>query len=148
MTINTIETNTVHNSEAYKTVRKHSRTSRALFLALCAFLDKEGTDKQKERANNALANVGAQMMKAKNALPSDPSKLRMHAESIKQKCTAIVAKLSDVHTLANKAQSAAIRKEATVALENIDLFLAEYVEHKEATNMQKAIVELALKKAG
>lgn len=135
-----IETNNTANVEAFKSARKHNRTARALFLALCAYLDKAGTDKQKERAQNALCSVGAQMMKAKNALPTDPSKLRMHVESIKQKCESIVSKLSDVRTFANVAQSSAIRKEATSALDNVKLFLAEYVEHKEAQN--------ELKKAG
>jgi len=128
-----IETNTHNNSEAFKTVRKHNRQAKTVFLALCAFLDKAGmSDAQKERAQNALANTGAQMMRAKNALPSDPSKLRMHIESIKQKCESIVAQLATDKTFANAAQSAAIRKEATHALENVKLFLAEYTEHKQA----------------
>jgi hypothetical protein len=135
----TIETITAHNSEAFKTVRKHNRLSRSLFLALCSYLDKAGmSDTQKERAQNALANVGGKMLAQKNALPSDPSKLRMHVESIKQKCEAIVASLNDVRTFANVAQSAAIRKEATNALENVKLFLAEYVEHKQAVAAAKA----------
>lgn len=136
------ETNTHNNSEAYKTVRKHARQAKTVFLALCAFLDKAGmSDTQKERANNALANTGAQMMRAKNALPSDPSKLRMHIESIKQKCEAIVASLTTDKTFANAAQSAAIRKEANNALENVKLFLAEYTEHKQ--NVTAAIAKAA-----
>jgi len=133
-------TATTTNVENFKAARSFNRTSRALFLALCSYLDHAtlATDAQKERAKNALANVGAKMLASKNALPSDPSKLRMHVESIKQKAEAIAARISDVKTFANVAQAAAIRKEVSAAIDNVKLFLAEYNEHKAAVVAAKA----------
>lgn len=131
---------TANNSATFKAARSYNRTARALTLALFSYLDHASlaTEAQKERAKNALANVGAKMLAQKNALPSEPSKLRMHIESIKQKCEALTKTLSDVKTFANSAQNAAIRKECTAALEHISMFLAEYNEHKQQVVNAKA----------
>lgn len=132
-----IQTTKTITSDTLRTVRSFARTSQALVLALQDFTDAEMTDKQKQKANAASANVGAQMLKLKNALPSEPSQLRMHVESIKQKVNAIVTSLDTSKTFANHCQRAAIVRSAKVALENCDVFIKEYVEHK-ATVAAKA----------
>jgi hypothetical protein len=119
--------------ESFKAAKAHKRTAVMLNLALFAHLEQHGTEAQIERAQRALCNAGTKMMQAKNALPSDPSQLRMHAESIKQKLESILVKTpTDKTTLAHNATTCAVRKECTLALESIKQFIAEYVEHKEA----------------
>lgn len=122
-------------TESHKAAKAHNRMARLLNLALFAHLEQSGTDTQKERAQKALCNIGAKMLQAKNALPSEPSALRMYAESTKQKCEAILSKIvTDKTTLGTNATVQAVRKECLNALESITQFIAEYVEHKAATN--------------
>lgn len=125
MTTTNNTASTIQSAEALRNVRSHARISRALVLALQDFTG-TAEEKSKARAANAAATIGTKMLALKNALPSDPSKLRMHVESIKQKVQAIVSKLSDEATFHNHCQRAAISKAATVALENCDVFIAEY----------------------
>ncbi len=127
----TIETITHNHRNFAKVARAHKRTALALFLSLCDYLDKEGmTDKQKERARAASAAIGSQMLKAKEALPSDPSKLRMHVESIKQKCDSIGKALDQTDSYELNCQRVAILRDLNAAKESVELFLAEYIEHK------------------
>lgn len=121
-------------SETLKAVRSHARLSLALVLALQSFADDKAvlnSDRKVERATNASATIGAKMLASKNALPSDPGKLRMHVESIKQKVNAIVASMEvDKTSFSNHCTSNAIKKQAVIALENCDVFIAEYKEMK------------------
>ncbi len=125
-------------SDTLRNVRSHARMSVALVLALQDFTDATLTDKQKVRTSNAAANIGAKMLAIKNTLPSDPSKLRMHVESIKQKVAAIVASLSDDKTFSNHCQRAAILRSANIATENCETFCKEYAEHKVQVAAAKA----------
>ncbi len=128
----------VINADTLKLVRTHARMSNALVLALQDFSDTQLTDKQKVRATNAAATIGTKMLAVKNALPSDPSKLRMHVESIKQKVNAIVSALPTDKTFKNHCERAAIIKSAKVALENCDTFIKEYQEMKGTALAAKA----------
>lgn len=135
----TIPTNTkTITADTLKAVRSHARISVALVLALQSFADDKAvlnTEKKAERATNASAVIGAKMLAAKNALPKEPNQLRMHVESIKQKVSAIVANLEhDKASFSNHCMRSAITKQATVALENCDLFIAEYKEMKGTNN--------------
>ena len=131
--------NHANNVAALKAARTHQRTSTALVLALWGYLDKASlSDSQKERARNASATIGAKMLAAKNALPSEPNQLRMHVEAIKQKCEAINASLSDEKSFSNHCQSSAIKRACNAALENVKVFIAEYVEHKANVASAKA----------
>jgi hypothetical protein len=133
MTI-TATTSKAITADTLKAVRSHARMSVALVLALQSFTDDKATlntDKKLERATNASATIGAKMLALKNTLPSDPGKLRMYVESIKQKVNAIVESLTvDKSSFSNHCMRSAITKQSTVALENCDLFIAEYKEMK------------------
>ncbi len=131
--------NTANNTktithDTLKAVRSHARMSVALVLALQSFTDDAAvlnSPAKVERAFNASAMIGAKMLALKNTLPSDPAKLRMYVESIKQKTSAIVASVEhDKSSLGNHCQRNAIVKQAKIALENCDLFIAEYKEMK------------------
>lgn len=125
-----ITTKTI-TSDTLRTVRSHARIAQALVLALQDFSDdKTLNDRTKERAKSASANIGAQMLKLKNALPSEPNQLRMHVESIKQKVEAIVATMERNDTFANHCMRSAITKSANAALESCKTFVAEYKELK------------------
>ena len=137
-----MNTNTT-NSETLRNVRSFARLSNALCLALQDHTDTTLADKEKVKTSNAAANVGAKMLATKNALPSDPSKLRMHVESIKQKVAAIVAGLSDDKSFANHCQRAAILRSADVATLNCNTFIAEYKEMKAGNAANVAVAEVA-----
>ncbi len=130
----TIQSKVITN-ETLRAVRTHARTASALVLAVQDYADNKAelnTDKKRERATNASAQVGAKMLAAKNALPTDPSKLRMHVESIKQKVQAIVDAMQKDETFANHCTRSAINKSATAALDSCATFIAEYKELKAA----------------
>lgn len=142
----TITTNTQKTitADTLKAVRSHARMSVALVLALQSFADDSAvlnTDKKRERADNASATIGAKMLALKNALPTEPGKLRMYVESIKQKVTAINESIViDKSSFSNHCQRAAILKQVRVALDNCDTFIAEYKELKGANLAQVAKV--------
>lgn len=132
-----IETITNKHANIAKAVRSHKRNLQALFLSLCDYLDKAGmTDAQKERAKRASTNVGRNMLKTKEALPSDPNKLRMWVESAKHKLNALEKEICQDKSHTLHCQRAAIVKDLQTAKEFADLFVAEYNEHK--TNVAKA----------
>lgn len=117
--------------ETLKVVCAHARQSVALVLALRDFLDAPLNAAQKIRAKSASASVGAQMLRLKNALPSDPAKLRMYVESVKQKTVSIVASLPTDKTFATHTTRAAILREAEKVLANCAQFVEEYTEAKQ-----------------
>lgn len=129
---------TIVNASTLKEVRAHARQAHVLVLGLQAFLDKCDGAKGLERALAASAKLGAQQLKAINALPRDPSKLRQYVEGIKQKVTAIVEQLPQVKGFASFNEHNAIKKEADKALLNVDQFIAEYTEGKELIQANKA----------
>lgn len=129
---------TIVNASTLKEVRAHARQAHTLVLGLQAFLDKCDGPKGLERALAASAKLGAQQLKAINALPRDPSKLRQYVEGIKQKVTAIVAQLPPVKGFAAFNEHNAIKKEADKALLNVEQFVQEYTEGKELIQANKA----------
>jgi hypothetical protein len=110
--MNTMNNTKTITADTLKAVRSHARMSVALVLALQSFTDDKATlntDKKVERATNASAQIGAKMLALKNTLPSDPSKLRMYVESIKQKVNAIVESLTvDKSSFSNHCMRSAI----------------------------------------
>lgn len=129
---------TIVNASTLKEVRAHARQAHTLVLGLQAFLDKCDGPKGLERALAASAKLGAQQLKAINALPRDPSKLRQYVEGIKQKVTAIVAQLPPVKGFASFNEHNAIKKEVDKALVNVEQFIQEYTEGKELIQASKA----------
>lgn len=132
MSTNINTNNAVSNvtAETLRNVRSFARLSNALVLALQDHTDTNLTDKARVKTSNAAATIGTKMLATKNALPSDPAKLRMHVESIKQKVSAIVAGLSNDKSFANHCQRSAIVRNADIALANCETFIAEYKEMK------------------
>lgn len=121
-----------------KEVRAHARQSLTLVLGLQAYLDKAEGEKGKERALLASAKLGAQQLRAINALPSDPAKLRQYVEGIKQKTSAIVAQMQPHKSFATFNDANAIKMEAQKALTNCALFIEEYTEGKALLVQAKA----------
>lgn len=121
-----------------KEVRAHARQSLTLVLGLQAYLDKAEGEKGKERAILASAKLGAQQLRAINALPSDPAKLRQYVEGIKQKTQAIVAQMQPHKSFATFNDANAIKIEANKALNNCEQFIAEYTEGKAILAQAKA----------
>jgi hypothetical protein len=129
---------TIVNATTLKEVRAHARQAHTLVLGLQAYLDKCDGVKGLERGLAASAKLGAQQLKAINALPSDPAKLRQYVEAIKQKTQAIVTKLPEVKGFASFNNHNAIKKEADKALTNCEQFIAEYEEGKATIMSAKA----------
>ncbi len=129
------------HADSLKAANQFKRQSTALVQALWSFLESSelATDAQKARALKASAAIGSKMLASKNALPSDPSMLRMHVESIKQKTEALKAKLPTAKTnFADFNKANAIRAAIGATIENVEVFLKEYQEHKQTLQANKA----------
>lgn len=134
--------NTIISNDTLKAANSNKRQITELVQALWLFLDSSelATKAQKDRAMRASASIGRKQLANKNALTRDPSQLRMHVEAIKQKTEAIKAKLpTEKGSFAENFNCAnAIRVAIGATLENVDIFLKEYNEHKQTVQANKA----------
>ncbi len=121
----------INNQEAHQTAKEYRARSADLLGALAAWSNDIVPDAQHKRNMRALIKTGERALKKRDALPTEPHKLRQHVETMKQRAAKLLGTLEAEGTLGTVATYEAIAVKLREALENCEQFIAIYSKTKD-----------------